>query len=149
MTDKLITSLKKLALNIGVTNGQSTEEIFTQFLQDQKRINLIERIKVIRQSGWYTPDYNKPKVFTDVKILFNSTPSASTSTFEPISFDIKTTCERPVDFGNDMEKWLSSNRANNLMDSESKKKKELEFQMVMQERYENVNKFFNKFLKVE
>lgn len=88
--------MKKLSLLLGITSEMTAQERLAQFMRDQQHINLLERIKAIRTDSYFIPDYNKPKVFTDVKITVCGTP---------INSNTITTCERPIDFGNDIKAW--------------------------------------------
>lgn len=76
------------------------EKSVERLVIEAKDRNRLQDVLHIRQHGDYKPDYNKPKLYTDFKLLNNEG--------EEISGETLTNCPRPVDFGNDYEKWLNS-----------------------------------------
>jgi hypothetical protein len=108
----------------------------------------LERIKAIRNNSYFVPDYNKPKAYADMVISFQETP---TSELKPISPETITTYQRPIDFGNDIQGWIDSVYSDHLneISIENKNKKSEAFEQMMNERYINVNKFFNRMMRVD
>ena len=142
------TLLVKLAIALSFRNEKTAEEMLEQYIKDNKHTTLLERIKAIRNNSFFVPDYNKPKAYADTVIFFQETPN---SELKPISPETITTYKRPVDFGNDIQGWFDSIHADHLneISIENKNKKEEAFQKMMNERYTNVNKFFNKMMRVD
>jgi hypothetical protein len=138
----------KLATALSLSNDRTAEEMLEQYIKDNKHTTLLERIKAIRNNSYFVPDYNKPKAYADMVISFQETP---TSELKPISSETITTYQRPVDFGNDIQGWFDSIHADHLKEIsiENKNKKTEAFEQMMNERYVNVNKFFNRMLRVD
>lgn len=138
----------KLATALSLSNDRTAEEMLEQYIKDNKHTTLLERIKAIRNNSYFVPDYNKPKAYADIVISFQETP---TSEPKPISPETITTYQRPVDFGNDIQSWFDSIHADHLKEIsiENKNKKKEAFEQMMNERYVNVNKFFNRMLRVD
>ena len=130
-------------------NGESTaEEMLENFIKDQKHLTLLERIKAIRQNSYFMPDYNKPKVFTDINILYKE---ESSDEFKPINYNTITTCERPEDFGRDFKAWkkiVNRDHKRNTT-SDAIMQREEAFQRMMRERYAKLQPFFNRMMRVE
>jgi len=137
--------IKTLIKSMGLNDEKSAAERLEHFIKEQKHQTLLDRIKAIRTNSYYVPDYNKPKVYTDVLILYKESPNDE---FKPINSNVKTSQPRPVEFGNDIQGWLDSMYADNLKDLENAKNKKEVFKKLMDERYKEVNKIYNKFLKV-
>ena len=94
------------------------------------------------------PDYNKPKVFTDINILYKEENSGE---FKPINYNTVTTCERPEDFGHDFKAWkkfVNRDHKRNTT-SDAILKREEAFQRMMRERYAKLQPFFNRMMRVE
>ena len=138
----------KLATAFSLNNEKTAEEMLEQYIKDNKHTTLLERIKAIRNNSYFVPDYNKPKAYADIIISFQETP---TSELKPISFETIAKHKRPIDFGNDIQGWMDSVYADHLKEIsiENKNKKTEAFEQMMNERYINVNKFFNRMLRVD
>jgi len=74
--------------------------------------NRLQDILQIRIHGNYKPDYNRPKLYTDFQLFDNEG--------EIISGGVKTNCPRPVDFGDDYEKWLNAIHLEHAKEEEEK-----------------------------
>lgn len=124
-------------------NGKAeAEEKLIRFIKEHKHMTLLDRIKAIRTNSDYLPDYNLPKVYTDVQIL-NEDGS-------PIKYTTKTTCERPVDFNNDIKAWKKIVQLDNkkAVREAKAKEKEIAFQKMWQQRIDNYNKAIAVHMKV-
>jgi hypothetical protein len=93
--------IKQIVVSMGFSHEPSAEEKLEQFSRDQKHLNLLDRIRAIRTSGDYEPDYNKPKSFTDTQILYKENPLEP---YIPVSDQTKT-IPRAVDFDGDIKAW--------------------------------------------
>ncbi len=140
------TFLVKLATAFSFSNEKTAEEMLEQYIKDNKHTTLLERIAAIRNNSYFVPDYNKPRINTDVAILFQETPD---STPKAISGETITTQQRPVDFGNDIEAWFDSIKKSHLNEKEEKRKKQEAYDRMMEARRENVMKLMIHFLTVK
>lgn len=139
---------KKLLSFLSDNKDSSAEEMLKKFIKEQKHATLLERIKAIRTNSFFVPDYNKPKVFTEVKILYKKN---SDSDFQPISHETKLAHERPEDFGNDIKAWKKFvNRDHKRATTHSAlKEKEEKFQKLMRSKFEKLQPFFNRMMRVD
>ena len=90
MKQKFKTFLRQTLINIGLLDDLTTQEVFHQFILDQKHETLVNRIKAIRNNSDYEPDYNKPKVFTDIIISYDKFPESPFPDFSPINSNVRT-----------------------------------------------------------
>lgn len=116
---------KSIAIGLSLSRDLTAEEKLKNLTDEEKHDNLLADIRHIRNSGFYTPNYDKPN---------------------PLA---KLAQPRPVDFGNDVEAWIKAVREENTFDSKEKEKKEQAFQEMMKNRYLHIDIFINKFMKVE
>lgn len=140
--------LKRIVAMLNLNGEATARERLEEFIKEQKHSTLLERIRAIRNNSYFMPDYNKPKVFTEVNILYKEN---SSDEFKPISHSIITTCERPEDFGDDIKAWKKfMNRDHKRATSpEILKQKEEQFQTKMREKYSKLQPFFNRMMRVE
>jgi hypothetical protein len=136
---------KRLSALLNLSGEATAEERLGEFIRDQKHITLLERIKSIRNNSYFTPDYNKPKVYTDA-ILYKEGDE-----FKPISYETRLSQQRPEDFGNDIKAWKKfMNRDHKKATSqEVLEEKEEQFQEMMRSKYEKLQPFFNRMMRVE
>ena len=102
----------------------SYEEKFKLLTKEEKHDNLLADLRHIRNSGHYTPNYDKPN---SIAIL---------------------ACPRPVDFGNDVEAWIKAVRKENVFDSKEVERKEQAFQEMMKSKTIHIDIFISRFMKV-
>lgn len=124
--------LRKLFNFLGITSELTAEEKLETFIKNQKQLNLLERLESIRTSGYFVPDYNKPPAFTDVVITFDKSYVSDGKEIKkeiPISHHTVTTCERPIDFNNDVKAWLKIVRLDHRKELKQKQAKELQRQL--------------------
>ena len=133
---------------LSLSNESTAEEKLEQFIKDQKHATLLERIKAIRTNSYFVPDYNKPKAYSDIIILYKENPNDD---FKEISSAVTRTCERPEDFGNDIKAWKKfMNRDHKRATSPHVlKEKEEKFQEMMRSKYIKLQPFFNRMMRVE
>ena len=140
--------LNKLSTILNL-NGESTaKERLEDFIKDQKHVTLLERIKAIRTNSYFIPDYNKPKAFTEIVIMYKANPNED---FKTISHETRVACERPEDFGNDIKAWKKfMNRDHKKSTTpEFLKQKEEQFQENMKNKYAKLQPFFNRMMRVD
>lgn len=140
--------IQKLITYLGLNNEKTAVEVLQNFIKEQQHRTLLSRIDDIRNHSNYVPNYNLPKVFTDVEILYNVNPESSHKEYKPINSNIRLAQKRPVDFGNDMQKWMDAVFGENKDTLDNENSRREAYEKVMQERYDNVNKFYNKMLRV-
>lgn len=105
MTQKANILLNKLTAYLGLSNEPDAKERLIQFINEQKHETLLNRIKAIRRNSYFVPDYNKPKVHTDIVIQYQVNSNSYYPEYKPISSNTKMAYDRPIDFGNDMKAW--------------------------------------------
>ncbi len=132
MTQKANILLSKLTTYFGLSNELDAKERLIQFINEQKHETLLNRIKAIRRNSFYVPDYNKPKIYTDIVILYKESPLDE---FKPISSLTKLSQERPIDFGNDIKAWKKIVGIDH--------KKEIKEKRMVQLKSEQHKEFFN------
>lgn len=123
--------LRRLFDFLGITNELTAEEKLELFIRNQKQSNLLERLESIRTNGYFEPNYNKPPVFTDVVITFQKPYKENGVDIfveTPISHCTITTCERPIDFNNDIKAWMKFVRLDHKKELKQKDNLELERQ---------------------
>lgn len=145
MNNMINSFFKKLANSLNLNNEPTAEEKLAQFIKDYKHMTLLDRIKAIRQNSDYIPDYNKPKVYTDVVIMYQENPNED---FKPINHTTTTTCQRPIDFNNDIKAWKRIVQLDNKKAEKERKEKEAAFQKMWEQRIENFNKAIAVHMKV-
>lgn len=128
--------IHRIAVMLDLTNELSAEEKFNRLVKEQEHLTLLDRIKAIRTTGYYEPVYDKPKLYSDVVIGYNSSEG-----FVPITNNTITSCPRPIDFGNNIRAWKKSVRIDHkkatkekqeAKASEEARRKELEEQEAIQ-----------------
>lgn len=102
MENKINLFIRKLSTALGLNNEKTAMERLELFILEQKHDTLLNRIKAIRTNSPYVPDYNKPKVHTDILILYKEHPLDE---FKPISSHTRLAQKRPIEFGNDIKAW--------------------------------------------
>lgn len=112
----------KLAHALDLTDELTPEEKLEGLITEMKPTTLLQRIEAIRNSGYFIPDYDKPRLYSDIKILYNDSPIKAEDGFKPIS-DKTILIERPEDFGNNIRAWKKAVRIQNK--KENKRKREL------------------------
>jgi hypothetical protein len=139
---------KRIATLLNLNGEATAKERLEDFIKDQKHLTLLERIKAIRTNSYFVPDYDKPKVFTEVVIMYKENPNDE---FKPINHNVVLTQQRPEDFGNDIKAWKKfMNRDHKKATTpEMLKQKEEQFQSKMKEKYEKLQPFFNRMMRVD
>lgn len=137
---------KKIALALNWTTETSAEEQLANFIKENKQTALINRIKSIRRNGDYIPNYNLPKVHTDIQILCQKTPNGD---YEPISSVTKISCERPIDFGNDVKAWKKIVQIDHRKSVKEETKKAKQLQEFLEERQRNYNRAISPYMTVD
>jgi len=141
--------IQRLATYLSLNNEKTAEERLQQFINDQKHQTLLDRIKAIRNNSNYEPDYNKPKVHTDIVILYQiNSANSYFPEFVPIDSRTRLTQQRPAEFENDMGKWLDAIKEEPTREKEIKKAKEEAITKFWEERITNVNKFMRHFTQI-
>lgn len=132
--------LRKIAIALNLVNDISAEEQIAHLIKEQRYLNLIDRIKTIRNKEGYIPNYNAPKVYTDIQIMCDD---------KPISFVTKVSCERPIDFGNDVKAWKKIVQLDHKKDVKEEKKKEQQLLDFLAQRTRNYNRAIAPYLTVD
>ena len=115
--------LKHLAIGLSLSKDLSDEEKLKLLTKEERHDNLLADIRHIRHSGFYVPNYDKPNPHVILA------------------------CPRPVDFGNDVQAWITAVRKENIFDSKEVERKEKAFQEMMKNRNVQMDVFINKFTK--
>ena len=139
---------KRLATLLNLNGEKTAQERLEQFIKDQKHLTLLERIKAIRNNSYFVPDYNKPKAYTDIVILYQENPQEE---FKAISGETRLSQQRPEDFGSDIKAWKKFMNRDHKRATSPKvvKQKEEQFQAKMREKYAKLQPFFNRMMRVE
>lgn len=125
-----------LSREVELTDKQKLKNLQESSKEDQR----LRDIKVIRESGDYIPDYNKPRKYTDYKLSYETTenelyvdrffnPTVTKQVVTKIvSPETKTTCERPENFiGEDgsllnaVPRWMEAVRKSYEEDKQKRK----------------------------
>jgi len=137
--------LKDLATFLGINNERTAEEKLQFCIEELTHQTRLDRIKEIRNESGYVPNYNKPKIHTEIIILCQESPI---DTFRPINSRTKETQRRSPEFENNMGLWLEKIKEEAKSQREKLIIREEEYKKAIEERYREKNKFLNKFLKV-
>jgi len=111
--------IHRFALIFNLTNEPTSKEQLRQIILEQKHINFLERIKAIRTDSHFIPEYDKPKVFSDVKIMYGGEPISDAT---PIIYD------RPISFDGDIKAWKKIIRLDHKKELKEKEIKKLQVQ---------------------
>lgn len=136
--------IKKIIAFLGIGKEKTAVETLVQVVKEQEHITLLRRIEDIRLHSLYKPDYNLPRVYTDVVIQY----PIGFGMFKTISGNAKLTQPRPVDFGNDIQKWYLTILAEHLDEKNIKKAKAEAIEQQFSDREEYVNKIMAPYLRV-
>ena len=142
--EKIIEIIKKANAFFGIGNEQSAVETLVQVVKEQEHITLLRRIEDIRLHSLYVPDYNLPRVHTDVVIKYDE----GLGNFKPISSNTRLAQPRPVDFGNDIQRWYLTILAEHLNEKNIKKAKAEAIEKQFTDREEYVNRAMLPYLRV-
>lgn len=136
--------MKQLFIKIGIAmswiDDTSAEERLANLIKEHKHSTLIERIKAIREEGDYIPNYNAPKAYTEIQIMCDD---------KPISFATKVSCERPIDFDNDVKAWKKIVQLSHKKDLKEEKKKKQQLLDFIEQRTKNYNMAIAPYLTVD
>ncbi len=127
--------IKKIIAFFRIGNEKTAVETLVQVVKEQEHITLLRRIEDIRLHSLYVPDYNIPRVHTNVNI---GNISGNTRLAQP----------RPVDFGNDIQTWYLTILAEHLDEKNIKKAKAEAIEQQFSDREEYVNKIMAPYLRV-
>ena len=111
--------IRNALVKLGVIDEIPLDELIKNFIYQQEHKTLLERIEAIRTNSNYIPDYNRPKLYTDVSITY-----LDNGVEKPISMNTRLACERPIDFNNDIKAWKKITRLEHKKEINQKKKDE-------------------------
>ena len=129
--------IHRIAVMLDLTNELSAEEKFNRLVKEQEHLTLLDRIKAIRTTGYYEPVYNKPKLYSDVIIGYDTIEG-----FIHITNKTITSCPRPIDFGNNIRAWKKSVR----IDHKKVTKEKREAKVLDESRKELIRNVFAPFI---
>ena len=147
-----------------LTDKEKLENLKKNNKEEQRLLD----IKAIRESGYYVPNYNKPKKYTDYKLSYETTENELyvDRLFQPIitekiitkivSPEIKTVCERPENFVGDdgsiinaVPRWMEAVRTSYEKDAREKKLRELQREQHQEVKEEHYQYVMQKMMEVE
>lgn len=111
----IIISLIRKKLNL--RSEVDDQKTIKRLVEGAKSKNHIDDVLHIRRYGDYVPDYNKPKLYTEYKLVQDGVE---------ISGSLVTSCKRPVDFGDDYGLWLNTIHSENRKEQERKEMEQLQ-----------------------
>jgi hypothetical protein len=95
-----------------LSHEPSSKERLRFLIEEYKHLTLEQRITAIRTNSDYVPNYNRPKVFTDIVNCINE--------------NTKLAVERPVDFKGNIGAWKKNVRRDHKKEVQQKKLLELQ-----------------------
>jgi len=147
-----------------LTDKEKLENLKKNNKENQRLLD----IKAIRESGGYTPDYDKLKKYTDYKLSYETTenelyvdrffkPIITEKTITKIvSPEIKTVCERPENFIgadgsiiNAVPRWMEAVRTSYEKDARDRKLRELQREQHKEVKQEHYQYVMQKMMEVE
>lgn len=112
----IISSIRK---KLNLRSEVEDQKTIKRLVEGAKNRNLLDDVLHIRRHGDYIPNYNKPKLYTEYKLIQDGVE---------VSGALVTSCKRPVDFGDDYGLWLNTIHIENKKEQERKEMEQLQEQ---------------------